>query len=438
MSPASSSLAHRDLVRVLALSQDAPSSAIQAAAGQLLLSLRRRRDQGDASEPSHSALEQEIAELEAAVARWAPSAAQSARESLSSQGKAEVKSLWDRMSLAGALLGTALMLVVLIAYSSGYRIEQRDPEGFLAPFSEPARLILTGRMPGATLRIMDADRAEVFVQTEAEGASVELLEGRYALDVGREDCPDVWTRSQYFEAGATYRFEPLLCNEGGRLTLVSNTPGDRLQVDGVDLDPRQAEPHMLAVGDHTVRVEKKGYEPYEARIQMGPDQDIELHVELAVKGKQGAESAQGPPPGITPPTFNPSKPVQPVPFDLGDLKQEIVPQDLRARPSQLLRTSLEGVIPGGSTVWHDRISRELVDRFDSDQSGLIDRVEEGEAVSCALWQEIEGEFERGGLGLSMARYYGFDGTEWHPKALGFSRSIRSAAYAKMKECKLSQ
>ena len=47
-------------------------------------------------------------------------------------------------------------------------------------------------------------------------------------------------------------------------------------------------------------------------------------------------------------------------------------------------------------------------------------------------------FERGGLGLSMARYFGFDGSEWHPNALGFARKLRSAAYAKMKECGLQK
>jgi hypothetical protein len=37
----------------------------------------------------------------------------------------------------------------------------------------------------------------------------------------------------------------------------------------------------------------------------------------------------------------------------------------------------------------------------------------------------------------MARNYGFDGSEWIEGALGFSRSIRSAVYAKMLECGLA-
>jgi len=78
----------------------------------------------------------------------------------------------------------------------------------------------------------------------------------------------------------------------------------------------------------------------------------------------------------------------------------------------------------------------MLARFDTDGSGSIDRVEESEAISCEHWREIERQFDEGGLGLSMAHNYGFDGSEWIEGALGFSRSIRSAVYDKMKECGL--
>jgi hypothetical protein len=88
-------------------------------------------------------------------------------------------------------------------------------------------------------------------------------------------------------------------------------------------------------------------------------------------------------------------------------------------------------------LWHDRVSREFLARFDLDRSGEIDRLEESEAIPCPVWREVERDFDTGGLGLSMAHYFGFDGSEWHPKALGFARSLRSAVYEKMKECGLS-
>ena len=80
-----------------------------------------------------------------------------------------------------------------------------DEEGSPRVLDRPARLMLVGELPGATLRVLDADREELFVKTEAQGAVLELAPSRYALEVSREDCPDRWTRSVYFEAGSTHR-----------------------------------------------------------------------------------------------------------------------------------------------------------------------------------------------------------------------------------------
>ena len=81
-------------------------------------------------------------------------------------------------------------------------------------------------------------------------------------------------------------------------------------------------------------------------------------------------------------------------------------------------------------------SGEFLARYDHDRSGAIDQIKENDAVSCSDWRQTEQSFERGGLGLSMARYYGFDGSEWHLAALGFARTMRGAAYFRMRECGL--
>jgi len=83
-----------------------------------------------------------------------------------------------------------------------------------------------------------------------------------------------------------------------------------------------------------------------------------------------------------------------------------------------------------------RSKKQLRERFDRDGSGEIDRLEESEAISCSIWREVERDFDRGGLGLTMAHYFGFDGSEWHPGALAVARAHRSAVYAKMRECGL--
>jgi len=420
------------LARILGLPESAPDEDLRFAAARLLAVLRHRQQGAPASEDADDSEERRDADR--ALAEEIETLAASV-ERVAGKGTIERRARVDRQTLAGALLGTAIMLAVLVAYANGFRIIRLDG-GAVASLEEPATLILVGQLPGATLRVLDADREELFIKTSAEGAVVELTEGRYALEVSREDCPDRWTRSVYFEAGATHRFEPSLCMGSGQLTIRSNVKDDRLVIDGFDVGATSAEPHTLSVGDHDVRVEKTGFLPFESRVRIGPDSDLELRAELAT-AKKGHGIGPGSPLALPTPLLSSKSLPTPEPFDLKDLKQEIAPRKVGSPRTRLLRREGAGGLPdGGSTAWHDRVSREIVTRFDGDDSGLIDRLEESEAISCPLWQEIEMDFERGGLGLSMARYYGFDGSEWHPGALGFARNMRSVAYEKMKECGL--
>jgi len=432
----------RRLARILGLPESAAGDEFRRAAGQLLDVLRLRRsaphespsadtldgargeaDGGDADR----ALAAEIGELASSVERWVEGGSEAPG------GVSQV----DRRRLASALIGAGVIFAVLIAYASGVRIVWQQSDEFKPPLEHPATLMLVGRMPGATLRVLDADREELFVKTPAQGAIVELAPGRYALDVSREDCPDRWTRSVYFEAGATHRFEPILCVGEGRVTIRSTVNGDRLMIDGFDVGGTSAQPHTLSVGDHEIRIEKPGYAPYQSRIRIQPDSDLQLRAEMITYKQQRQGRHRDSPLPIETPPLTSSAQLKPEPFDLGDLMQEIAPRKTRhARTSLLQRKGAGGLPDGGSTAWHDRIFREIITRFDTDGSGRIDQLAESESISCALWREIEEDFERGGLGLSMARYYGFDGTEWHVNALGFSRNMRSAAYEKMKECGL--
>jgi len=462
MAPDRNEHSRRRLARILGLPEDASSDRLRQAGGRLLAVLRRRRANGpdstqapassesatdrtsDASVSARSAgetealasegrgLEDEIDALEADLRRWdrdRPAAARS--ETAASRA--------DRRGLAGVVLGAGLMLGLLIAYASGFRVVRIEEAGFSSSFGDPAVLMLIGPLPGATLRVLDADREELFVKTQAEGAIVELPPRRYAIEVSREDCPDAWTRSVYFEAGATHRFEPRLCVGEGQLTLRSNVPVDRLRIDGYDVDAKELEAQSLSVGDHQIRLDKAGYAPYEATIRIRPDEGLELSANLEAESKSGRKRRGELPMPVAPPVMKTQDIPKPEPFDLGGLQDEIRPRSTPGAPTRLLRRKgMEDLPDGGSTAWHDRVSRELLTRFDADGSGQIDQLGESEAISCALWREIETDFERGGLGLSMARYFGFDGSEWHPNALGFARKLRSAAYAKMKECGLQK
>ena len=263
---------------------------------------------------------------------------------------------------------------------------------------EPAQLLILGRHQNATLFVLDADRERVLAESPAQGAVLELKPGRYALEVRREDCAEQWTRSVFFESGQTYRFEPTPCSPSGKLQQASDIEAKQLVIDDQAVGDKTQVEHSLSPDEHSIPTENNGYLAYETKyVVEAPSLDA---------------------PAVT----------QPEPFDLGDLRDSIAPSRKRGGATRLLERSGLGRLPdGGSTAWHDRVSGEFLGRFDRDASGRIDQLEESEAIGCVYWQETEASFEQGGLGLSMARYYGFDGTEWHDGALGFStRATRTS------------
>jgi hypothetical protein len=429
MAKDSPSISRRRLARVLGLSADASRQQIEAAMPRLMKRLLRRLDSAEeADSPTEAiALRREITDLETSRAYFA-----------ASPGDRSGLSRWQ--ARLGVLLGTAFTVGLLLAYNAGYRISRMTADESVTFAESNAQLILDGRLPGAVLRVLDADREELLIKVPAEEAHVELAEGRYAIEVNRPDCPDRWTRSIYFEAASTHRFEPLICQGEGRLTVRSNVSRDRLRIDGFDVGPTGETLHALGVGDHEIQVEKAGYQPFLGKVRIRPDEELELRAEL-VAGSAGPPIGRPMPVTKVAPTKAPSATVRPEPFDVSSLEQGFKPKaaefGLTARdllPDDFDSRNSTG---GGSTAWHDRVSAEMIARYDRDGSGLIDQLEESEAISCAVWLEIERDFDGGGLGLPMVRYYGFDGSEWHPKALGFARSHRSAVFEKMKECGLA-
>lgn len=421
-------LSRRRLNRILGLSKDPSPQQIQAAALHLLTRLFHRLSSADPAEAD--ALRREMEDLEASSAHFISSSEQ--KTSGGEKGR--------RRGLVITLLGASLTIALLIAYAAGFRVIHQKGKAITIHIAEPAHLILDGKLTGAILRVFDSDREELFFKVSAEGAHVELPAGRYALDVRREDCPDHWTRSVYFEEGAIHRFEPLLCLGEGQLTVRSNVSRDRLRIDGIDLGPTRQTPHLLGVGDHEIRVEKPGYQPFVGKIRIRPGEQLTLRAELIAKSPAGSPTGRPIPVEKFSPSSAPLTALRPEPLDMPNMLREFTPEaeDLALPKLNWLETgnSSHAFTNGGSTPWHDRISAELLARYDLDASGLIDRLEESEAIPCPVWLEIERDFDGGGLGLSMVRYYGFDGSEWHPKALGFARAHRSAVFEKMKECGL--
>nr|VFK58639.1 MAG: PEGA domain-containing protein [Candidatus Kentron sp. TUN] len=52
------------------------------------------------------------------------------------------------------------------------------------------------------------------------------------------------------------------------LIVRSNVSGDTVYLDGKAMGPTGAAPHILSPGEHTIRVEKQGFEPFETKITL--------------------------------------------------------------------------------------------------------------------------------------------------------------------------
>ncbi len=366
----------------------------------------------------------------------------------------------SRLARERLLLG-AIVLLVCVVIAMFISIVWRDGDAKTLANSEfeIARLIVESRPEDAELRIRPVDSDELILRTTGDGVAVELDPGQYEVEVSREDCPDSWIQVITLEPGETRRYEPTICRGVGELVVRSNLENDRLRIDDLDQGATRAEAHLLGVGDHAIRVDKPGYAPFEATIRVRPDERLELHADL-VKLEDGTSEGgthAGNAPQAAPLPFEVVRPtIQPTSTGsqravrrasvAGDLVSDpivpvqIRPEDLKLPSAVFDFEYFDGPsrnVKGGSTTWHDAISARVLDRYDVDGSGRIDRAAETDSIPCSFWKEIERSFNAGGLGLSMSRLYGFDGSEWHPIALGFARKQRDLAYIRMQACGLA-
>ncbi len=90
---------------------------------------------------------------------------------------------------------------------------------------------------------------------------------------------------------------------------------------------------------------------------------------------------------------------------------------------------------GGSTDWDAAIKPLMVDAFDSDGSGAIDRTSESAAIPCDVWAALDdGVRTKWTYGLRVI--YGFQGGGWLGNLIGFDESIRSASDGHAAACGL--
>ena len=91
---------------------------------------------------------------------------------------------------------------------------------------------------------------------------------------------------------------------------------------------------------------------------------------------------------------------------------------------------------GGSTEWDAQVKAILVTHFDKDQSGLINTVEEVEAIECDVWNAINLSFlSSGDYQANFTVVYGFEpDLTWLGEDIGFGESMRPVVLARAPLC----
>jgi hypothetical protein len=454
-------LTRHQLERILGLSRDASPARLTRAGIRLLGRLEARREHADDVERARlgDEIETLTTSLESVWAGDSPAETPEPRLRLANLAAARSKGARERLQLGMIALLACTVVVVFVGLNGLRRSDDSPIDARQAV--EQARLLVSSRPSDADLRIRRPESEELLLKIEGDGVRVDLNAGTYEVEVSREDCPDSWIREIVLEPGETRRFEPTICVGAGEVVVRSNVTGDRLRIDDLDLGATRAQPHLLGVGDHEVRVSKPGFAPFEGTVRIRADERIEMRAELTPAGgpskPASTASVKAPPlpfevvaPSAPPPHGAPKKasPGGPGAQEVARnfLPEPVLPDPIRPERYALPKPVIEfdpqlpmndSLAMGGSTTWHDVMMARVLSRFDADGSGLIDRVSEAESIPCTFWKETERSFDAGGLGLSMGRLYGFDGSEWHPRALGFAREQRSLAYARMKECGLA-
>jgi hypothetical protein len=294
--------------------------------------------------------------------------------------------------------------------SGGFAIdalgEPGDPLGGSADAASAgarAKLVAHSPVEGATLEVWDRREAGKLV---AEGAADDtvywLAPGAYSLRVRHADCQDAWEQDLEARGGAEHSLQPAPCQDAGWLVVQSNVLEDELSIDGETLGATGVERHPLSVGEHEVRVAKAGYQAWEGIIDVEPGRVLGIRPRLE-RVEDSAPAAQRKPPRPT----------------------------AAADPSRQRDPKL-----GLDESWHEQARQWLLSRYDRDRSGELDSQAELDSVPCEFWLGLEASHSQSRLGLTLIRFYGFDGKGWRPGALGVSDEIRDLAHVRMTQCGL--
>lgn len=387
-------------LRILGLGDHAAREEIQAAHGVLRAHVAERiaSAEGEAARAARGEELRALDDLLDVALGGAPGASAATRRSLSPWLVG-----WSLLATgAAALLAVALLRDAptppprVLAEAGG---GSGTGEGTAEPAPE-AWLAARANLPGAELEVRSEGEDTLLAAGPADGTPLRIDPGRYDLRVRHADCPDVWSRQLGIERGQRVELAPRVCQGTGFLVVRSNVPGDALTIDGSALGSTGPERHTLSAGEHAVRVEKKGYAPWEGTVEVPAAESVTLRATL----RSDRASAR-----------RPERPAQ-----------VAAARPVQSQEEDRLRLS----------KWHETVTKWLLARYDHDLSGRLDTPDEVESIPCAEWQGLEQSYDESGLAVPLTRLYGFDGSAWKEDALGFDVEVRGYAYERMKACGL--
>jgi hypothetical protein len=96
---------------------------------------------------------------------------------------------------------------------------------------------------------------------------------------------------------------------------------------------------------------------------------------------------------------------------------------------------LVAVSEPGTTAWDKGVQAVLIDAYDLDRSGAIDRPEEVGAMSCLVWTTLDVRLRSAGHPEGVVATYGLGaGDAWAGDSLGLAKAIRPAVQSALDRC----
>ncbi len=314
-----------------------------------------------------------------------------------------------------------------------------SPLAAVAQGDPPGRLVFAESPTAARFTVLDAEGTRVVRAGIVSSDPVELAPGQYSVWLSALACDASRHNTIRVETDADIELVAPECTRTLALVLRSDVTGDRVRIDGEDVGSTGPGAHILQPGSHEIAIEHGGREAWRAEIEVGSDDRLTLHADLAAKANAADEPEGSPDAGDSAETARPPPPpgrtAGPPPRPPGS----------SGRPGGTREglpggTSSESPVRdtqvAGSRSWHDAVRRRLIDKYDENGSRSLDTTIEIASIPCSEWLAIESQYETGGLQVPMTRLYGFDGSEWVEGALGVERGLRDFTYRRMKECGL--